>query len=79
MPPRFLPFLPAGLVFEAIADKTDTLFQSFQCGRDRGQMFSQTSPQQIRYHWRERLGRVSPLRTLRDRGSGLGLHGGEQP
>jgi hypothetical protein len=78
MPPRFLSFLPARLVFEAVTDKTDTLFQALQCGRDWRQLFGQAPPNQIRYHRQKRLSRVSPVRALCNRGSRLRLHGGEQ-
>jgi hypothetical protein len=49
VPPRFLPFLPARLVFEAVADEADTFFQALECGGDWCQMLSQAASEQIRH------------------------------
>jgi len=69
VPPRFLPFLPTWRVFEAVADKADTLFQSLQCRRDRRQVFCEVASDQIRHDRQKSFRRIAPVSAL---GSGSG-------
>jgi hypothetical protein len=43
VPPGFLAILPAGPMFETIADKTDALLKALESSRDRRQMLHEVA------------------------------------